>query len=73
MRPFFHMRGDFEMYPYEMRNYIDSRNKCLTREELNFILDIKQHPQIVHVKYENNWWYMRDKEGNEFNFTYKCS
>lgn len=42
------------MYPSEMRQYINSRNGKLNREELKYITDIKKHPQLNHITY--NCW-----------------
>ena len=56
------------MYPNEMRQYIDSRNGKLNREELKYITDIKKHPQLNHITY-NCWdssYDMWDIEGNHF-------
>ena len=56
------------MYPNEMRQYIDSRNGKLNREELKYITDIKKHPQLNHITYNccDSSYDMWDIEGNHF-------
>ena len=58
------------MYPSEMRQYIDSRNGKLNREEIKYITDIKKHPQLNHITYNpwDNSYDMWDIEGNHFRF-----
>ena len=59
------------MYPSEMRDYINSRNGKLNREETTFITDIRKHPQLNHITY-NVWdssYDMWDREGNHFHFS----
>ena len=61
------------MYPSEMRDYINSRNQQLNREEINKVIDIKMNPQLVHITY-NPWdssYDMWDRENNHFHFSVK--
>lgn len=40
------------MYSYEIENLLKLRNYLVTREEYAKISDIKQNPQINHIKYD---------------------
>lgn len=58
------------MYPSEMRDYINSRNGKLNREETNKVIDVNMNPQLNHITY-NVWdssYDMWDREGNHFKF-----
>lgn len=42
------------MYSHEIENLLKLRNYLVSSEEYLKISDIKQNPQINHVKYEHN-------------------
>lgn len=59
------------MYPWEIEKFIKDRNYQIGGDDLNFIINTKQHPQLDHIKYNpyNNGYEMWDKEGNYYKFT----
>lgn len=59
------------MFSWEIKNFLEQRNYHLGGNDLLFILDVKQHPQINHIKFNpyDNSYEMWDKEGNYFHFT----
>lgn len=61
------------MYPSELHNYINSRNGTLSRQEANFVLDIKENPQLDHITYNcySRSYDMWDRNGNYYHFEMK--
>ena len=59
------------MFSWEIKNFLKQRNYHLGGNDLLYILDVKQHPQINHIKFNpyDNSYEMWDKEGNYFHFT----
>ena len=58
------------MFTYELIEFIASRNYYIGGDDLLFVIDTKQHPQINHIKYDpyQNKYEMWDKEGNYISF-----
>lgn len=58
------------MYPDEIEKYINDRNGALHGEEILFITDIRQHPQLNHIVFhsKDNSYEMWDKYGNYYQF-----
>ena len=58
------------MYSWEIENFLKERNYYIGGDDLNFIIDTKQHPQINHIKFNpyDNTYDMWDKDGNHFHF-----
>lgn len=46
------------MYSYEIKQLLELKNYLLDRKEANKILNVKDNPQINHIKYNQN--------GNDF-------
>lgn len=46
------------MYSYEIKQLLELKNFLLDRKEANKILNVKDNPQINHIKYNQN--------GNDF-------
>lgn len=40
------------MFSHELDSYISQRNYTLTPQEGLFVTDVKQHPQINHIKFD---------------------
>ena len=61
------------MYPSELEEYIKSRNYLLNSIEANIVLDIRNNPQINHIKYNNqdSSYDMWDITGNYYHFSMK--
>ena len=61
------------MYPDELREYINSHNGKLTSQQANFILDVRNNPQLNHITYNcyTNSYDMWDYTGNYYHFTMK--
>lgn len=61
------------MYSWELQQYIHDRNYSLAREEILFVTDIRQHPQLVRITYNpwSNSYDMYDRDGNHYNFEVK--
>ena len=59
------------MYSWEIYNFLAERNFYIGGDDLLFITDVKQHPQLNHIKYDafENKYEMWDYEGNYFCFT----
>lgn len=58
------------MYPHELAQFIEERNKYLGGDDLEKATSIKENPQLSHIKYNvyNNQYQMWDKYGNYYNF-----
>lgn len=52
----------------EMQRYIDVRHGELCEDEIRYITDVSQHPQINHIIYDNGTWSMWDTNGTHFSF-----
>ena len=61
------------MYSYEIEEYLKQRNYYLRINELIFITDVKQHPQIDHLKYNafGDYFEMWTNDGYYFKFEYE--
>lgn len=59
------------MFSWEIENFLKERNYYIGGNDLNFILDTRQHPQINHIKFNpfDNTYEMWDKDGRYFHFT----
>lgn len=57
------------MVSYELQNYINVRNHELNSDEILFVTDISQHPQIDHMQYKDNKYEMWDNCGYYYWFT----
>ena len=58
------------MYSWEIANFLAERNYYIGGDDLIFITNPKEHPQLDHIKYNpwNNQYEMWDREGNYFCF-----
>lgn len=58
------------MFSWEIENFLRERNYYIGGDDLLFITDIKQHPQINHIKFNSydNSYEMWDKERKLFSF-----
>lgn len=58
------------MYSWEIEQFLKARNYCIGGDDLNFITDIRQHPQIEHIEFSpyDMSYDMWDKEGKHFHF-----
>lgn len=58
------------MFSWEIENFLRERNYYIGGDDLIFIIDIKQHPQINHIKFNpyDNSYEMWDKERKLFLF-----
>ena len=58
------------MFSWEIKNFLKQRNYYIGGDDLAFITDIKQHPQIDHIKFNpyDNSYEMWDKERKLFSF-----
>ena len=56
------------MFSWEIENFLRERNYYIGGDDLIFIIDIKQHPQINHIKFNpyDNSYEMWDKERKLF-------
>ena len=59
------------MYPVELKQYIDERNGVLDSEETKFVIDVKLHPQLNHVSFNQGdcSYDMWDNLGNYYHFS----
>ena len=59
------------MYPSEIEQFLKQRNYYIGGDDLKFIIDIKKHPQLNHVKFNpyDSSYDMWDREENHYNFT----
>ena len=59
------------MYSWEIYQFLAERNYCVGGDDLLFITDIKQHPQLTRIKYNpyENKYEMWDTDYNYFCFT----
>jgi len=64
------MKRDEYMYSWEIAQFLAEHNYCIGGDDLLFITDVKQHPQLCRIKYDpfNNKYEMWDYEGNYFCF-----
>lgn len=58
------------MYSWELHKFLEERDNMLTPEELLFVTDMNEHPQIDHVKYNpyGDFFEMWDNTGDYFDF-----
>lgn len=58
------------MYPFEIEQFLRNRNYYIGGDDLNFITDIRQHPQIEHIEFSpyDMSYDMWDKEGHHYHF-----
>ena len=58
------------MYPWELEQYINSRNHKLNKQEMWFVTDKQKHPQICSMKYNpyDNKFEIWDRYGNYYWF-----
>lgn len=59
------------MYPFELENFIKSRNNYLGGNDLYKAISIEENPQLNHIKFDpyNNQYQMWDEEGHYYEFT----
>ena len=51
------------MYSWELETYIEERNHILTPEESVFVQNTNLHPQINHIKCEENAFHIWTDDG----------
>jgi hypothetical protein len=56
------------MYTNEIRNIIRQNNNKLSKNDILRIINIKDNPQINHIKYEDNKYKLWDIDGNYIEF-----
>ena len=56
------------MYSWELEHYIKDRNGCIGGDDLLFIIDVKNHPQINYIEYRNGRYTITTNDGYVFNF-----
>jgi hypothetical protein len=58
------------MYSWELKNFINERNKYLGGDDLLKIISLKENPQLNHIIFNpyNNIYEMWDNCGNYYNF-----
>ena len=58
------------MYSWEIYKFLEERNYYIGGDDLIFITDVNQHPQINHIVYNayEHKYEMWDKEGSYFCF-----
>lgn len=58
------------MYPEELQEYIKHRNYYIGGDDLSFVTDIKEHPQLNHIMYDDytKTYKMWDVYGNYYEF-----
>lgn len=61
------------MYSWEIRKFLEDRNYNISEQDLLFILNIKNHPQINHIKFNDydNSYDMWSSDGEYFHFKVK--
>lgn len=59
------------MYPFEIEKFLKDRNYYIGGDDLTFITDIRQHPQLNHIKFNpyDSSYDMWDIEGHHYHFT----
>lgn len=59
------------MYPWEIEQFLKERNYYIGGDDLSYITNIKNHPQLKHIEYNpyENKYKMWDGEGNYYSFT----
>ena len=59
------------MYDWEIEKFLKERNYYIGGDDLTFITDIRQHPQLNHIKFNpsDNTYDMWDIEGHHYHFT----
>ena len=59
------------MFSWEIEKFLKDRNYYIGGDDLTFITDIRQHPQLDHIKFNpyDSSYDMWDKDGNYFHFT----
>lgn len=59
------------MYPWELKQFIEERNKKLGGDDLLKATSIIENPQLIGIEYKpfENKYYMWDKEGNTYDFS----
>ena len=58
------------MYSWEIRKFLEERDYYIGGDDLLKVIDIKENPQLTHIKFSSGdgSYYMKDKDGEEFNF-----
>ena len=56
------------MYSEELLNYIKERNYYLGGDDLIFITNTKEHPQITYIGQSNNFYTITTNDSFCFNF-----
>lgn len=58
------------MYSWEIEKILKENNYCVGGKLLLSLIDIKQNPQINHIKFNpyDNMYEMWDREGNYYHF-----
>ena len=46
------------MYSWELEHFINNREWYIGGDDLEFVIDTKEHPQIDHIKYDGNFYYV---------------
>jgi hypothetical protein len=46
------MKRDEYMYSWEIAQFLAEHNYCIGGDDLLFITDVKQHPQLCRIKYD---------------------
>lgn len=58
------------MYSWEIKKFLEERNYYIGGDDLLKVINVKENPQLVHIKYSpmDGSYYMKDKAGEEFIF-----
>lgn len=59
------------MYSHEIKQLLELKNYLLDRKEANKILNIKDSPQINHVKYNQDTTYFEMWTSDNYYFKFK--
>lgn len=59
------------MYSHEIKQLLELKNYLLDRQETNKVLNVKDSPQINHIKYENDEFEMWTSDNYYFKFKIK--